>query len=51
MGNASVYGPDEIRRRTAEFEHANRRDHTRFVLGFVVIAILMVVGTILALTN
>ncbi len=51
MGNASIYSPEEIRRRTEEFEVANHRDHRRFVFGAIIITLLMIGGVLLALAD
>lgn len=49
MGNVNAYSPEEIRRRTEEFEAANRRDHMRFVVWAVILTVLIVGGALLAL--
>ena len=51
MGNANACSPEEIRRRTEEFEIANHRDHRRFVLGAIFVALLMIGGVLLALAD
>jgi hypothetical protein len=49
MGNVNAYSPEEIRRRTEEFEAANRKDHARYILGAIVLTVLIVGGALLAL--
>jgi hypothetical protein len=51
MGSVDVYTPEEIRRRTAEFEAANHRDHARYVIGAVLVSLLFVAGVLLALAD
>jgi len=48
---ATTYTPEEIQRRTAEFEAANHRDHARFVIGAVIMVLLCLGGALLALSN
>lgn len=51
MGQVGIYSQDEIRRRTEEFEAANRRDHARYALGALALVAAIVVGTLLALAD
>ena len=51
MGEATIYTPEEIQRRSQEFEAANHRDHLRFVLGAVFVALLFIGGVLLALSD
>ncbi len=50
MGQASIYTSEDIARRTAEFEAANKRDHVRFALGTIVLIVGILGGTLLALS-
>ena len=51
MGQASTYTPEEIQRRSREFEVANHRDHARFVIGAIILAVLFAGGALLALSD
>ncbi len=51
MGQASLYSQEDIERRTAEFEAANKRDHARFALGAILLLLGMLgAGTLFALS-
>jgi len=51
MGQTDVYTPEEIQRRSQEFEAANHRDHARFLIGALVMVALFVGGVLLALSD
>jgi hypothetical protein len=51
MGSGNAYTADEIRRRTEEFEAANRKDHRRFIFGAIIVTLLIVGGALLALSD
>jgi hypothetical protein len=42
MATANLYPPQEIRRRTAEFEKSVHRSHQRFAAGAITIGIAIV---------
>ncbi len=50
MGMSSAYTEADIARRTAEFEAANKRDHARFAIGAIVLAVAVFGGLFWALS-
>lgn len=51
MGEVSIYTPEEIQRRSREFEAANHRDHARYLAGAIFVALLFIGGVLLALSD
>jgi|GEM_PF-3853569 len=50
MGQASIYSPEEIARRTEEFQAANKRDHVRFAGGAIGLMVAVIGGALWALS-